>query len=302
MLVALLGVLLVLCEQNGCTLRELAGQTAVAGLVHQEFLIAAGGSLGVQRELLLRSRVEAEHIPVAAVNSFFHFLLAVLHTALDGVHLARCIADDEGRAMISLGLLNGLQRLRGIGAHGDLCDVDIAVGHGDLRQRLGLGLLTGSRELCDLTDVGSLGSLSAGVGVDLGIEDEDVDVFTGGENMVDAAEADVVSPAVAAEGPHALLGQILLVLQDKGALLRGLRLLQGGDQRVGHLPGHGPDLRAGAALCIAGLAADGITIVDDIVYIQRGYERFEEKLRGLGAMIERVSSEKEIQKFKLKIG
>ena len=62
-----------------------------------------------------------------------------------------------------------------------------------------------------------------------------------------------------------------------------------------------PDLRAGAALCIAGLAADGITIVDDIVYIQRGYERFEEKLRSLGGMIERVSSEKEIQKFKLKV-
>ena len=58
-----------------------------------------------------------------------------------------------------------------------------------------------------------------------------------------------------------------------------------------------PDLRAGAALCIAGLATEVITIVDDIVYIQRGYERFEEKLRGLGGMIERVSSEKEIQKF-----
>ena len=41
---------------------------------------------------------------------------------------------------------------------------------------------------------------------------------------------------------------------------------------------------------------------DDIVYIQRGYERFEEKLRSLGGMIERVSSEKEIQKFKLKVG
>ena len=63
-----------------------------------------------------------------------------------------------------------------------------------------------------------------------------------------------------------------------------------------------PDLRAGAALCIAGLAAEGITIVDDIVYIQRGYERFEEKLRSLGGIIERVSSEKEIQKFKLKVG
>ena len=62
-----------------------------------------------------------------------------------------------------------------------------------------------------------------------------------------------------------------------------------------------PDLRAGAALVIAGLATDGITIVDDIVYIQRGYERFEEKLRSLGGVIERVSSEKEIQKFKLKV-
>ena len=63
-----------------------------------------------------------------------------------------------------------------------------------------------------------------------------------------------------------------------------------------------PDLRAGAALVIAGLAAEGITIVDDIVYIQRGYEDFEGKLKSLGAEIERVTSEKEIQKFKLRIG
>ena len=62
-----------------------------------------------------------------------------------------------------------------------------------------------------------------------------------------------------------------------------------------------PDLRAGAALVIAGLAADGITIVDDIHYIQRGYECFEEKLSSLGAQIEKVSSEKEIQKFRLKV-
>ncbi len=51
-----------------------------------------------------------------------------------------------------------------------------------------------------------------------------------------------------------------------------------------------PDLRAGAALVIAGLAAEGITIVDDIYYIERGYEHFEEKLASLGAMIEKVSS------------
>lgn len=63
-----------------------------------------------------------------------------------------------------------------------------------------------------------------------------------------------------------------------------------------------PDLRAGAALVIAGLAADGFTTIDDIVYIQRGYEKFEEKLRGLGARIEKVTSEHDAQKFRLKVG
>jgi UDP-N-acetylglucosamine 1-carboxyvinyltransferase len=63
-----------------------------------------------------------------------------------------------------------------------------------------------------------------------------------------------------------------------------------------------PDLRAGAALVIAGLAANGFTEVDDIVYIQRGYERFEEKLAGLGAIIEKVDTDKEGQRFKLKVG
>ena len=63
-----------------------------------------------------------------------------------------------------------------------------------------------------------------------------------------------------------------------------------------------PDLRAGAALVIAGLAGEGITVVDDIVYIQRGYEDFDAKLRALGAEIEKVSSEKEIQKFRMRVG
>ena len=62
-----------------------------------------------------------------------------------------------------------------------------------------------------------------------------------------------------------------------------------------------PDLRAGAALVIAGLAADGITIVDDIYYIERGYEDFHNKLKSLGAQVEKVSTEKEIVKFKLKV-
>ena len=63
-----------------------------------------------------------------------------------------------------------------------------------------------------------------------------------------------------------------------------------------------PDLRAGAALVIAGLAAEGITIVDDIHYVQRGYERFEEKMQGLGAKMERVDNAKDLQLFKYREG
>lgn len=62
-----------------------------------------------------------------------------------------------------------------------------------------------------------------------------------------------------------------------------------------------PDLRAGAALVIAGLAAEGITVVDDIYYIQRGYEALEEKLTKIGAKIARVEDEKVLQKFILKV-
>ena len=62
-----------------------------------------------------------------------------------------------------------------------------------------------------------------------------------------------------------------------------------------------PDLRAGAALVIAALAAEGISTVDDIRYIERGYENFPEKLRGLGAMIEKVDNERDVKKFRFKV-
>lgn len=62
-----------------------------------------------------------------------------------------------------------------------------------------------------------------------------------------------------------------------------------------------PDLRAGAALVIAALAAEGVSTVDDIRYIERGYENFPEKLRGLGAQIEKVDNERDIKKFRFKV-
>jgi UDP-N-acetylglucosamine 1-carboxyvinyltransferase len=64
------------------------------------------------------------------------------------------------------------------------------------------------------------------------------------------------------------------------AVITGGRSLSGAIVRC-------PDLRAGAALAIAGLAAEGCTELRDVFHIDRGYERFEEKLRALGADVER---------------
>lgn len=59
------------------------------------------------------------------------------------------------------------------------------------------------------------------------------------------------------------------------------------------------DLRAGAALVIAALSANGVSTIDDIQYIKRGYEDFDEKVRGLGGIMEIAKSESAVQKFKL---
>lgn len=67
------------------------------------------------------------------------------------------------------------------------------------------------------------------------------------------------------------------------AVIRGVDKLTG-------VPVTAPDLRAGAALVIAGLAAEGITEVLDIHHIDRGYENLEDKLISLGAKISRVKS------------
>ncbi len=72
---------------------------------------------------------------------------------------------------------------------------------------------------------------------------------------------------------------------------------------VGRLSGANivaPDLRAGAALVLAALAAEGVSTIDDIMLIERGYEDFDLKLSGLGAVIEKVSDSRELKKFRLK--
>ena len=72
--------------------------------------------------------------------------------------------------------------------------------------------------------------------------------------------------------------------------LRGnTAFIEGKDKLIG-APVMATDLRASASLVLAGLVAEGSTIIDRIYHIDRGYERIEEKLKVLGADIERISS------------
>ena len=83
-------------------------------------------------------------------------------------------------------------------------------------------------------------------------------------------------------------------VEGKTAMVIGVAKLRGAMLKA-------PDLRAGAALVLAGLAAEGQTTVDDIKYIKRGYEDFEGKLVSLGADIREVDSEVEARKFNIKV-
>jgi UDP-N-acetylglucosamine 1-carboxyvinyltransferase len=72
-----------------------------------------------------------------------------------------------------------------------------------------------------------------------------------------------------------------IITEAQHAVIRGVDGLSG-------CPVLAPDIRAGAALALAGLRADGVTEVSDISHIDRGYEDFAGRLQGLGARIDRV--------------
>ena len=82
-----------------------------------------------------------------------------------------------------------------------------------------------------------------------------------------------------------------IMVESNTAIVRGVDALTGARMSA-------PDLRAGAALVIAGLAAQGCSIVDDIEYIERGYEHFVSKLKLLGAQIEEAPTEADVRRLR----
>ena len=122
---------------------------------------------------------------------------------------------------IGLGFQEGFQGLLVAVAHGHPGHIDVAIGHGHQAQVfLGETLALGGKAGHSAAR-GGLGGLSAGVGIDFGIQHQQVDVAPGGEDVIETAVTDIVGPAVAADDPDGFLDQGV----GHGGQVLGLRIL-----------------------------------------------------------------------------
>ena len=138
--------------------------------------------------------------PVTAGDSIFDAILSLRH--IDTVVNAGAISDNEGGSFIGFSFCNRFNGLVSIGAQGDGCDVDITVGHSELTEVFFAARFTAGSEFSDSATACGLRGLTASIGVDFGIEDEDIDVTTEGEDVIEAAVTDIVGPAIAAHDPE----------------------------------------------------------------------------------------------------
>jgi len=206
-------------EEFFCFLGEGLGEGVVTYLAHDELTeLGEVGFCAVEMEAVLTCfflfGVEVPEVPVTASNSHLLFVLGATHTDLDTVVDTGSVADDERRTMISFSFFDDLEVLSLACTHSYLGNVDVAVALGDHTEVFLADLLTAGSELGNSTCGGSLRGLSTSVGVNLGVNNNDVYIFAGSEYVVETTESDVVTPAVAAEDPLALLDHELLELDE----------------------------------------------------------------------------------------
>ena len=210
------------------------GQQAEALLAGHRLGQGNGGGRAVELEGVLAplgaARVVAVEGPAAGGHRQALLLHAVGHG--DAVGDAVGIGQDQRRARIALGLQEGADGVLIAGAHRHAGHVHRAVGDRHQAQVFLGGCLAAGGELGHRPERCGLGGLAAGVGVHLGVEHQGVHIAAAGEHMVEAAEADVVSPAIASHQPDAGLHQGIGDCQqpgggEGGAALGRLGLQQG---------------------------------------------------------------------------
>ena len=147
------------------------------------------------------------------------------------------IGNNERRSRVLFRFFQSTDQLIGIGTHGDLCHVYVIVSHGNTAKVFLCRGFSGIGKLCDCTDGSGFGRLSARVGINFRIHNNDIDIDSGSEDMIQSAVADIVCPAVTAVHPHALFHQrIRSVFQELDIFIIFPGSCQGAFDRFGNGP------------------------------------------------------------------
>ena len=117
------------------------------------------------------------------------------------------VGDDDGWAVKGFCIDKGSQGMLVVEAHGNTSHIDVTVGNCHQPQVfLGQSLALGGKT-CHCAARGGLGSLATGIRIYLGIEDQQVNIAPGGDDMVKTAVANIVCPAIAADNPNGFFDQ-----------------------------------------------------------------------------------------------
>src|SRR5699024_5546452 len=136
----------------------------------RSLVIISCWSLGIQCELVLCSRIEAEVMPVSTLNSQFFLCLSFAHTFLDTMVDTWSVSDDQGWSRISFCFCNSFNSLIEVSTHSDLCYVYITIAHSNGSHIFLLSLFTACSELCNSTCRCRFRRLSTCIGINYCIE------------------------------------------------------------------------------------------------------------------------------------
>ena len=168
---------------------------------------------GIQLQRVLAAfrpaRVVAVEQPLAGLDRELLLLRADARVNRDAVRDAMAVGDDQRRSGIRFRLDERLERVLVLRAHRHAGDVDVAVAHGDQAEIFLARRFAAGGEFRDRAARRGFAHLAAGVGINFRVHDQHVDLVAAGEDVIQAAVADVVGPAVAAENPHALFHELV---------------------------------------------------------------------------------------------
>ncbi len=119
------------------------------------------------------------------------------------------VGDDQRWAGIGLRFAQCLQSLLRIGAHRDARHVYVTVGDGLLGHVFLAAGLTAGGKLGHRAQRCGFRHLPAGIGVDFGIHDQDIDVKAGSQRVIESTGTDVIGPAVSANDPDRASDQVV---------------------------------------------------------------------------------------------